>query len=424
MLNGLLSDSRLENGLRLLCHSVPNSPLAVVTLLFRVGSRHERSGERGYAHLFEHLMFDGSRSLGRGEYDRYCTMAGGENNAWTSTDLTSYWIALPAEALELGLWLEADRMAGFGVEQESLTTQLSVVEAERRQVIENVPYGDAGSTLRSLLYGEDHPYRHEPIGLREDLANASLDSIGSFFTRFYHPGNATLVVAGDMSTDELEALASDHFGDIAQRETPGTSPENLIVHDGRSKQIDSDITPLNGTFLAWHAPDVREDAIRPLELLSMILADGDSSRLSVALEYDRALTSETGAWIEDGELGSIFHLYGLVRENSLSPEALAEELISEVKRLVRHGIRPRELQKALNRKQSGLVASLASISSRAERLAWYATIFDDPSLVWNEVKEYESITTDEIIDIAERTLLSVDPTAVYYAASKRAVIEG
>ncbi len=424
MRNSLLSDSRLENGLRLLCHSVPSSPLAVVTLLYKVGSRHEARGERGYAHLFEHLMFDGSRSLGRGEYDRYCTMAGGENNAWTSTDLTSYWIALPSEALELGLWLEADRMAGFGIEQDSLTTQLSVVEAERRQVIENVPYGGAGSTLRSMLYDESHPYRHEPIGLREDLDNATLDSIHSFFTRFYHPGNATLVVAGDMSTDAMEKLASEHFGDITAREIPSTAPSELITHKGRSKQIDSDITPLNGAFLAWHAPDVRDDDIRPLELLSMILADGDSSRLSVALEYDRALTSETGAWIEDGELGSIFHLYGLVRENSLGPEALGDELISEVRRLVRDGIRPQELQKALNRKQSALIASLASISSRAERLAWYATLFDDPGLVWNEVREYESITTDEIIDIAERTLLQVDPTTLYYLASKRTGMEG
>ena len=416
MLNGLLSDRRLENGLRLLCHNVPDSPLAVVTLLYRVGSRHERVGERGYAHLFEHLMFDGSRSLGRGDYDRYCTMAGGENNAWTSTDLTSYWIALPSEALELGLWLEADRMAGFGVEEISLRTQLSVVEAERRQVIENQPYGGAGSHIRRLLYSETHPYRHEPIGLREDLAGATLGSLRSFFTRFYHPGNATLVVAGDLSTDGMASLVEKHFGSIPSGNLPTEPATGEREPEGRIEVVDSEVTPLNGAFLAWHASDVRDEELRPLELLSMILADGDSSRLSIALEYDRSLTSETGAWIEEGELGSIFHLYGLVRENSTTPADLHDALIAEVRRLVRDGIEPRELRKALNRKQSGLVSSLASISNRAERLAWYATIFDDPGLVWNEVKEYENVSTDMIIAAAER-LLQTDPSALHYPAA-------
>lgn len=411
----MISDFHIANGLRVLCHEVPDSSVGVVTVLYRVGSRNERPGERGYAHLFEHLMFDGSRSLQRGEYDRYCTMAGGENNAWTSTDLTSYWLALPSEQLELGLWLEADRMAGFGVTEESLRTQLSVIGAEKRQVIDNVPYGDVGLALRELLYPEDHPYRHEPIGLIEDLEGATIERMRDFWERFYHPANATLVVAGDMPRATMEELVRYHFEEISGERRPEEAPSAPAGPiEETERRIYAEITPLPAAFLGWHAPELHHDDIRSLELLAMILADGDSSRLTLSMEYDRQSASETGASTEEGEGSSIFHLFAVGSSQSVSPDDLRDQLLDEVDHLVRTGVTDRELEKVRNRRQSTLLASLASISTRAERLAWYATLFDDPTLVWNETKEYEAITTAQIVDVAERYLLSSPPASVLY----------
>ena len=394
---------------------MPGSSLGVVTLLYRVGSRYEVQGERGYAHLFEHLIFDGSKSLGRGEYDRLCTMAGGENNAWTSVDLTGYWLALPSEQLELGLWLEADRMAGFGVTEESLKTQLSVIHAEKHQVVDNVPYGDVGGVIRELLYPEGHPYRHEPIGSLDDLAGATVDRMQNFFNRFYRPDNATLVVAGDMSHRRMEELVRYHFEEIPAVAAPEwTEPSVVSLHSGVERRIDSEITPLPGAFLAWHAPELRNEDLKSLELLSMILADGDSSRLTLSMEYDRQVASETGAWVEEGQGSSIFHIYAIAGSVETRPEELRSLLLAELRRVVVDGVTDRELEKVRNRKQSNLLASLASISTRSERLAWYATIFDDPSLVWNEAKEFESVTPEQIVEAARGYLLEAPFASVLY----------
>lgn len=412
----MISDLHIANGLRVLCHEVPGSSLGVVTLLYGVGSRYEVPGELGYAHLFEHLIFDGSRSLGRGEYDHLCTMAGGENNAWTSIDLTGYWLALPSEQLELGLWLEADRMAGFGVSEESLRTQISVIRAEKHQVIDNVPYGDVGGIIRELLYPENHPYRHEPIGSLDDLAEATIDRMRDFFTRFYRPDNATLVVAGDMPHGRMEELVRYHFEEIHPPDPPLFRPDlpEVSLSSNVERHVRAEITPLPGTFLAWHAPALRDEDLKSLELLAMILADGDSSRLTLSMEYDLQVASETGAWVEEGQGSSIFHLYAIAAPPPSTPEELRSRLLAEVERIVRDGITPKELQKVRNRKQSSLLASLASISTRSERLAWYATIFDDPGLVWNEAKEYDSITPEQISAAAARYLLDSPSASVLY----------
>ena len=419
---GILADDRLANGLRLLCRTLPGSPVASVTLVTRVGSAYERVGERGYAHLLEHLMFHGSERLPRGEYDRICTMAGGESNAWTSTDLTGYWIAVPSESLPVALALEAARATGPTLEIESFENERRIVEAERRQVIENVPYGEAGRLVREALYPEDHPYRHEPIGDPDDLAKATIGSISSFFRRHYRADRSILVVAADRPLHELRHLAEQHFGEAFIEDAD--HPAEVFQESDRTasaaqptgprhRTILSQLVPLSASFLAWQAPSTNDRRVLALELLAMILAEGDGSRLAVAMEYTTMIASETGAWIEEGERGSTFNVWGIARTVRTGPEEIRDGLLAALRQIVSGGITDNELTTVRNRKLASVVSSLTSMTTTAERLAVYTALYDDPALVWNEPAAYEKVTGAEIVDEA-RKLLATDPVILDY----------
>ena len=418
----LCYERRLENGLRMICHPDSTAPVITLDLVYRVGSRYEEPGKTGYAHLFEHLMFDGSAFIRRGEYDHYCTMVGGENNAWTSPDLTNYWLTLPAEYLELGLWLESGRMAGFGVSQESLETQKNVITAEKRQVIDNVPYGTAGLLLRELLFPPGHPYRHEPIGEIEDVKRATLSELRSFYERYYVPENAVLVISGAVDPEEGLDKGEAYFGEIKRgtfplsSERPGFAAERI---SGNRRMVADPITPLNAVFLGWHIPDSLSNDLHGLELLAMILADGDSSRFRRGLEYDPLIASETSAFIDEGEIGSIFCAYALAQNNRISTSRLEGELRRESGRVVREGITEEELRKAKNRKMTAIAHSLLPISERAERIACNTALYDDPLLTWNEIELYESVGIDQVVSLAERYLYSVEPSVVGYERVRR-----
>lgn len=415
--DALFTVRTLDNGLRLICHADPAAPVVTVDVIYRVGSRYEEPGRTGYAHLFEHLMFDGSKHIGRGEYDRHCTLAGGENNAWTSCDLTNYWITLPADRLELGLWLESDRMAGFAVEQLSLDTQIGVVTAEKRQTIDNVPYGNSWIAMRELMFAPGHPYRHEPIGSMEDVAAASLHDMRRFYERYYVPSNATVVIAGGVDRDQASDLAGAYFGGLpggTVPDAPPIVPDAFLLNGGRHRVIDP-ITPLNAVFLGWHAPDLRSADLRALELLAAILADGESSRFYLALEYDPLIASETAAFIDEGEIGSSFCAYAIAQNNRVRPGRLEEALLAQIADIASEGPTAHELEKAKNRKISSVVHGLQSVSNRAERMAYFAATFDDPSLTWREAEIYDALTVRDVRDAAERYLASASPSVVEYA---------
>lgn len=414
----LFTGRTLSNGLQVLCHADPHSPVVAVDVLYRVGSRYEKPGKTGYAHLFEHLMFDGSKHIGRGEYDRHCTLAGGENNAWTSCDLTNYWITLPANRLELGLWLESDRMAGFAVEQISLDTQKGVVTAEKHQTIDNIPYGNSWIAVRELMFAPGHPYRHEPIGHMEDVAVASLQDMRSFYESYYVPSNATVVIAGGIREEEALDLAEDYFGGISRGNVPTSQPvPSSLLKAGERHSISDPMTPLNAVFLGWHVPDLQSSDLRPLELLAGILADGESSRFYLALEYEPILASETAAFIDEGEIGSSFCVYAIAQNNRIRPARLERELRKQIERIALAGPTENELEKAKNRKISAVVHALQSVTNRAERMAYFAATCDTPSLTWYEARAYEEITTDDIRNATHHYLLSAQPSVVEYTVA-------
>ncbi|MBW3534624.1 MAG: phosphoenolpyruvate carboxylase, partial [Gemmatimonadetes bacterium] len=299
----------LQNGLNVIVHEDRSLPLVSVNLWYHVGSKNERPGRTGFAHLFEHVMFEGSAHVEGGAFDHLLESAGGVNNGSTTTDRTNYWENVPSNALELALWLEADRM-GFlldAMTQEKLDVQRDVVRNERRQSYENRPYGLAFETVLAALYPPDHPYHWPVIGSMEDLAAATLEDVREFFRTYYAPNNASLAVAGDVDAREARELVERWFGDIppGPPAPPVLVPEGGLETDGRL--VLEDQVSLPRVYLAWRAPRqfTREDAV--LELLASVLAEGKGSRLYRRLVYGERVAQDVSAFQHGGEVdGSFF----------------------------------------------------------------------------------------------------------------------
>jgi predicted Zn-dependent peptidase len=410
-------DYRLANGLRVILHEDHAVPMVTINVLYHVGSKNETRGRTGFAHLFEHLMFDGSKNVPRGAYDTFCTSVGGDNNAFTSSDVTDYFIALPSNQLALGLWLESDRMAGFAIEEISLETQKRVVIEEKRQSVDDAPYGDMATIMHEMMYDQTHPYSWETIGSMEDIEAATMEDVRAFYERHYVPSNAVLVVGGNFDSAEAMSLIETYFGSVAAGK-PSDMPVVITEprHGGR-RRVESSIVPLNAVFLGYPGPPSHSTDVNALEMLSSVLDDGESSRLYRALEYTQQVASETEAFVEDGELGSSFVLYAIAASNDIAPGDLEKSLRAELMNVVENGIAPHELEKARNQKLTRIARDLQSVSVRAERLAFFATVFDDPMLAFNESKLYESVTTDDVVRVARKFLTSVEPNVVEYIAT-------
>lgn len=405
----------LANGLRVLIHEDHSAPLVAINVLYHVGSKNETAGGRGFAHLFEHLMFDGSKHVERGGYDAWCTSVGGENNAFTTPDITNYYLMLPSNQLALGLWLEADRMAEFAVADISLQTQKKVVLEEKQQVMDDAPYGDMMSAMRELAYAPEHPYSWETIGVAEDIARATMDDVRGFYQRFYRPSNATLVVAGDIVPEAAMELVEGYFGDLPMAQRPlGPSVDPSMLHHGRARTIRNSSSPLNSVFLGFHLPSIHHPDMHALDLLAAVLADGESSRLYRHLEYEQGIASETEAFVDEGELGSLFYLYAVARNNRYRPRRLRHALIEQIEAIATHGVEEQELAKVKNQKLTRIAISLQAISSRAERLAWFDATFGRPELAFAEAELFEHITADDLQRVAATYLLGQQPCEVAY----------
>ncbi len=416
---GSYAEMTLGNGLRVIFHEDHSTPMVTINVLYHVGSKNEQTGRTGFAHLFEHLMFDGSRNVERGGYDRYCTSVGGDNNAFTTSDITDYYISLPSDQLPLGLWLESDRMAEFAIKDISLETQKKVVMEEKRQNTDDVPYGNAVIVMRELSYEPRHPYSWETIGSMADIEAAKMEDVRSFYQRFYVPSNATLVIAGDFDPAEATRLVKGYFESIPQGSPIQRPSDDPATHrTGQSRRLVDTIVPFNAVFLGYHVPSIHENDIHAVELLTAILAEGESSRFYRSLEYKSEIASETECFIDDGELGSMLYAYAVAQNNKVTPEQLKKALLDEIEKIARDGVDARELEKAKNRKLTRIAHTLQSVSSRAERLAYFKALFDSPSLAFREAELFENITPADIQRVARTYLTSVQPNIVEYVVPK------
>jgi zinc protease len=363
----------LANGLRVIVHRDTSTPMAVVNVMYDVGARDEDPDRTGFAHLFEHLMFGGSIDIEN--YDEPLQMAGGENNAYTTNDLTDYYIQLPAENIETAFWLESDRMLSLAFSEKSLDVQRKVVCEEFKEHYINKPYGDAWHKLRELAY-EVHPYRWMTIGKElSHVEKAKLQDVKDFFFRFYRPVNAILVVAGNVTVEQVKQLSEKWFGDIPAGEKYNRHlPQEPLQTKARRKEVKADV-PLDALYKAWHISSRLDKKYYITDLITDILSGGGSSRLYQSLVKEKKLFSNIGCY----HFGSIDN--GLLTiEGKLVKGVNMEEgekaVDEELEKIKKELVSETELQKVKNKTESTIVFEDMPIAGRAESLALYELLGD------------------------------------------------
>lgn len=402
----------LSNGLKVVLSPDSSIPSIAINLTYHAGSKDEDPDKRGYAHLFEHLMFEGSRNLGQGEYDRLTVNAGCENNAYTTEDKTNYYLLVPSHQLELGLWLESDRMLGFAVTEESLETQKEVVIEEKKQIFDNRPYGSVGLILPPRLYG-NNGYSWDTIGDTGDIERAKLSDIKTFYEKYYVPNNAVLSIAGDIDTQRTIELIEKYFGTIpAGKEIIRTVINDEPLHNEKIENIYDDVQ-LPGIFFAYKIPKELSDEYYDFDILSDILSTGESSRLYKQLVYEKQLVSEIGCWAEGKEYAGLFHMYAI-----LMPGVSVEEVQSEIDRIISdvqsRGVTPRELEKVQNRIETRQTFRMQTNLVKADLLGHYKALYDDASIMNLNFSRFKEVTVERIQRSASKYLINTNRVVLNY----------
>lgn len=403
----------LPNGLRVILHRDSRLPLVAVNLWYHVGSKHERPGRTGFAHLFEHMLFQGSQHVGTNEHFRFIQLVGGVANGSTWYDRTNYYEVLPAHNLDLGLWLESDRM-GFllpAITQENLDTQRDVVMNERRQRVENQPYGLAGERMHELLYPPDHPYHWPVIGYMEDIAAATLEDVRTFFRTFYTPNNAVLTLAGDFEPEAALEKIEAWFGEIPAGPPVPRISAPLPHLGGERRELIPDNVRLPRVYLGYHAPAYGQRLWYAADLLCGALAGGKSSPLYQDLVYDRQIAQDVGAYVNPFEEVATCMVVATARPG-VAAETLEEALSAHLARAAQKPPSSEDLERARNRVLTDLYSGLQKLDNRADLFSQFTTYFDDPGLVEGEADRYEQLTDDDLVEYAR----------TYWAESERAVV--
>jgi len=400
----------LANGLRVIVHRDTSTPMAVVNVMYDVGARDENPQKTGFAHLFEHLMFGGSLHIEN--YDEPLQMAGGENNAYTTNDLTNYYIQLPAENIETAFWLESDRMLSLAFGEKSLDVQRKVVCEEFKEHYINKPYGDAWHKMRELAY-EVHPYRWMTIGKElSHVEKAKLEDVKDFFFKFYRPVNAILVVAGNVTVEQAKQLSEKWFGDIPPGEKYDRHlPQEPLQAKARKQEIRADV-PLDALYKAWHISSRLDKKYYIMDLITDILSGGGSSRLYHSLVKEKKLFSNIECYhfgsIDDGLLAIEGKLVKGIKME-VAEKAVDEELEKMKKDLVSE----KELEKVKNKTESTIAFEDMSVMNRANSLAFYE-LLGDAELMNSELEKYAAVTTEDILDESKNIFKEENSSTLYY----------
>jgi zinc protease len=392
----------LDNGLRIVLSRDPRAPLVAVNLWYDVGSKHEREGKTGFAHLFEHMMFQGSANVEKGQHFSLVQAAGGTLNASTWLDRTNYFETLPGHELELALWLESDRMASLlpAMTQEKLDNQRDVVKNERRWSVDNQPYGDWDERIQSLVYPARHPYHHPTIGSMEDLSAASLDDVREFFATYYAPNNAVLTVAGDFDPTEALTLIDRHFGGIpANPSLPAPPRMDVPDHIGEPVRVDvPDQVPLPRIYLAHRIPPFGTDAFDAFDVAADVLGSGRASRLYARLVRTEQLAQDVSVFVFPIVGGASMFVVWATARAGVEPSRLEAALLEEIDALAARGPDPADLERVGNLQRSRNASSLERIAERADRISMYACLFDEPERINVEVDRYLAVTADAVAE--------------------------
>ncbi len=403
----------LDNGLKVLLHEDHSTPIVAVTVTYHVGSKNEDPGRTGFAHFFEHLLFEGSENISRGEFDMYVQQAGGANNAYTTHDKTHYYEVFPSNQLEMGLWLESERMLHARVEEVGIETQREVVKEERRQRIDNQPYGSLLIEISRRLFSE-HPYRWAPIGSMEHLNAAQEEDYVNFYKTFYVPNNAILSIAGDIDLPETKKLIEQYFGTIPRGTNDIPRPrvkEQPITSEIRDTVYDN--IQLPAVVQAYRIPGVGEEDFYAMEMLSAVLSQGESSRLYKALVDEQQKALFVGNVNQPLEDYGISLVYGFVNMG-VDPQDLETAMDAEVARIQEELISEREFQKVRNQTEAEFISSNSSMTGIAGSLADYEMFYGDANLINTELERYLRVTREDIRRVAREYLDPNQRVVLYY----------
>lgn len=400
----------LANGLRVIVHQDLSTPMAVMNIMYDVGARDEDPDQTGFAHLFEHLMFGGSLHIP--DYDEPLQMAGGENNAYTTNDLTNYYIQLPAENLETAFWLESDRMLSLAFDEKSLETQRKVVCEEFKEHYLTKPYGDVWHKMRELAY-KKHPYRWMTIGKElSHVENAQLEDVKNFFFKYYRPVNAVMVVAGNVTTDKVKGLAEKWFGDIPSGEKYKRNlPQEGEQNEERRMEIKAKV-PLDALYKSWHIYPRLDRRYYITDLLTDILSGGGSSRLYQSLVKEKQLFSNIECYHFGSTDNGLLAIEGkLVRGVKIEDAEKAIE--AELDKMKNELVTEAELQKVKNKTESITAFEDMSVMSRAESLAYYE-LLGDAAWMNFELEKYGTVTADDILQASRNIFRKENSNTIYY----------
>ncbi|MDB4940680.1 MAG: protease, insulinase family/protease, insulinase family [Labilithrix sp.] len=403
--------SELPNGMVVILHEDHAVPQVVVNVSYNVGSRFEVAKRSGFAHLFEHLMFMGTRRVPTKAFDSWMEAAGGWNNAWTSEDRTDYYDVAPPSALDLLLYLEADRLRDLGptMTLEKLDAQREVVRNERRQTSENTPYGKVELRLPELLYPESHPYHHPVIGSHADLEAAAVADVKDFFAKNYDPANASIVVAGDFDARKAKETITRWFGTIPSAGAhqdpgaPGFSDQKTTLTSVVKETLEDEVE-LPKVIFAWQSPKHFGPGDAELDLLATALGSGKSSRLYKALVYEQKLAQSVEVAQSSGTLGSRFEV-GVIARPGVSLDALEKAIDVEVDKVRKTALADEELERVKNQVETAFVVRLESVRERASLLNMYQAEVKDPGYADKDLERYRRATKDQIRTVAEKILV-------------------
>jgi predicted Zn-dependent peptidase len=399
------TESRLPNGLRLIIAEDHLAPVAAVNVWYAVGSKHEQPGKTGFAHLFEHVMFQGSAHVGKAEHIALVQAAGGTMNGTTWLDRTNYFETMPAHQLELALWLEADRMGTLldALSQANLDNQREVVKNEKRWSYDNRPYGSWVEKTLGLLFPEDHPYHHPTIGSMEDLDAASLEDVQAFFRLHYAPNNAVLSAVGDVEPERVRTWVERYFGGIpANPNLPAPLPDMRLpaVIGGEIRTIVPDRVPLPRIYWGFRSPLFGDPRLDALDLTGQILAGGKGSRLHRRLVRDERLAQDVSLFSMGLVAGASVTAGWATARPGVALERLEAAFWEELERLTREPVSDDELERAKALTEADELGALQRVDERADRLSMYATLFDDPDLINRMLPRYLAVTAADIQAVA------------------------
>jgi len=409
----------LPNGLKVILHEDHSAPVVAVTALYHVGSKNEDTARTGFAHFFEHLLFEGSENIKRGEFDKYITNAGGALNANTSQDRTFYYELLPSNQVDLGLWLESERMMHAKIEQVGVNTQREVVKEEKRQRMDNRPYGSFLNEVLKRAF-KVHPYQWSPIGSMDHLNAAKLDEFINFYKTFYVPNNCVLSIAGDFNKADVKKKIEAYFGPIKKGEN--VIPRPTIKEPalgGEVRDVIQDNIQLPGVFQAYRAPKQGGDEYYAFNVLSTILSGGESSRMNKTLvdKKQQAVAAQSAPFFNEDE-GLFITL--AIANMGVKIEALELSMDSIVNDLKTDLVGEREFQKVKNQITTQIVTSNGTMAGIAESLANNEVYFGDANLINTELDKYNKVTRQDVLNVAKKYLNKDNRVVLYYVPKEKA----